>query len=140
MVPSEDPFLNSLAEWLFKAAVPRLGRRRGDGTAKINGELIKFCLRNYVHSAREVDLRLFHQSGADWFGKLDWVLRPKRNAIATYAVEIDSSNNSKSVEKLLKSRQLNYVPVWIRWCTEITMEIPEEIVLIDLTEDAVLAR
>jgi len=140
MVPSEDPFLNSLAEWLFKAAVPKLGRSRGDGTAKINGELIKFCLRNYVHTAREVDLRLFHPQGIDWFGKLDWVMRPKRDATVTYAIEIDSANNSKSVEKLLKARQLNYVPVWIRWCTEITMDIPEEIMLIDMTESAVPTR
>jgi|GEM_PF-4232066 len=138
MAPSEDPFLNTLAEWLHKTTLPEKNCGRDQGTRKLNGALIEFCFRNHVHSAREVDLRIFHHDSPNWYGKLDWVLRPKRNAIATYAVEIDSCNKKKSLEKLLLAHQLHYVPVWVRWCADLTMEIPEEVTLIDLTASPVL--
>lgn len=52
-----------------------------------------------------------------------------------YAIEIDSSNKKWSIAKLLDAHKKGYVPIWIRWCTKININIPVVIKLIDLTKE-----
>jgi hypothetical protein len=133
MVPADDLFLRLLSECLQKIELRPEIEGRPKGTRTINGALIDFCKTHHARSAREVDLRLFHPDAENWHGRLDWVMRLRNKATPAYAIEIDSSNKKNSLAKLLKARQLQYVPVWIRWNTPISMDIPEEILLLDLT-------
>lgn len=129
--PGTDSFLALLSHSLHSLDIPE--RADGRGTRAINGCLTKLCIRHHIFSAREVDLRLFHFDEPDWYGRLDWVMRPRRDAAVSYAIEIDSTNKRRSLDKLLKAYRLQYNSVWIRWNSPIELEIPDEIMLLDLT-------
>lgn len=106
---------------------------RYKGTSLLTRRITEFCIRNRIPLAREVNLRVFDLN-FKWTGRLDFVLRsPTDNALI--ALELDSAERDKSVEKLLQASRLGLRPVWIRWCGPIYRAVPGEIKVLNLTPE-----
>lgn len=129
---SSDGILEKLNGALRRLDLSGYGHgNRYKGTSVLTRHITEFCIRNHIPFAREVNLRVFDLS-FQWTGRLDFVLRsPTDNALI--ALELDSSEREKSVEKLLQASRLGLRPAWIRWCSPIYRAVPREIKVLDLT-------
>jgi hypothetical protein len=104
---------------------------RNRGTEFITSSIESFARSRGLACEREVFLGLNRKTDG-YKGLIDVII--KRPEGMPYAIEIDSSNKRWSLEKLLHAHSIGYVPIWVRWCAKINIEIPTVINLIDLTD------
>lgn len=103
---------------------------RNKGTEFITASIESFARGRGLACEREVFLGLNRKTSGRR-GLVDIVIKsPERIG---YAIEIDSGNKKWSLEKLLHAHSIGYVPIWVRWCAKINIEIPPIVNLIDLT-------
>jgi len=103
---------------------------RDRGTELVTLSIENFAREQKFEIKKEVFLGLKRKKDG-YKGFVDIII--KRPDGIRYAIEIDSSNKKWSLEKLLHAHSIGYVPIWIRWCAKVNMEIPAVINLIDLT-------
>ena len=104
---------------------------RNKGTEFITLSIESFARSRGLACEREVFLGLNRKTGGRK-GLVDVVIKkPEGNG---YAIEIDRGNKKWSLEKLLHAHSIGYVPIWVRWCTKVNIQIPDVINLIDLTD------
>jgi hypothetical protein len=103
---------------------------RNRGTDVLTSSIESFARGRGLECEREVFLGLKRKTDG-YKGLIDVII--KRPEGTLYAIEIDSSNKKWSLEKLLYAYRKDYVPIWVRWCTKINIEIPSVVNLIDLT-------
>jgi len=123
--------INLLKQYFNKADLSLYGKDlpRAGGTELITAKLEKFAIEQKYEFKREVFLGLIRKSNG-YKGLIDVILTTSDGI--RYAIEIDSSNKKWSLEKLLHAHNIGYIPIWIRWCTKIKIEIPSVINLINL--------
>jgi hypothetical protein len=127
--------LNLLEHCLKEIDLSPYGRgNRNRGTEFITSSIESFAHSQELTYEREVFLGLNRKTSGRK-GLIDMVIKSPEGI--GYAIEIDSSNKKWSLEKLLHAHSIGYVPIWVRWCTKIDIEIPTVINLIDLTDDKV---
>ncbi len=124
--------INLLAYCLKKIDLSSYGRgNRNKGTELLTSSIESFALNEGFECEKEVFLGLKRKTDGHK-GLIDIVIR-RPNGIR-YAIEIDSGNKKWSIEKLLYAHKIGYVPIWVRWCAKIDIQIPAIINLIDLTD------
>ena len=104
---------------------------RNRGTELIASSIKSFALNQGFKCEKEVFLGLKRKTRG-YKGLMDIIIR-RPDGIG-YAIEIDSGNKKWSLEKLLYAHRIGYVPIWVRWCAKINIDIPAVINLIDLTD------
>jgi hypothetical protein len=123
--------INLLEHCLKKIDLSSCGRgNRNKGTELITSSIENFAREQRFECEKEVFLGLRRKIDGHK-GFIDVIIR--RPDGIRYAIEIDSSNKKWSLEKLLYAHSVGYVPIWVRWCAEINIQIPAVINLIDLT-------
>jgi hypothetical protein len=127
--------LNLLKHCLREIDLSPYGRgNRNKGTNLITSSIESFAQGRGWSCEREAFLGLSRKTSG-LKGLVDIVIKSPEGI--GYAIEIDSSNKKWSLEKLLHAHSIGYVPIWIRWCTKISIPIPTVVNLIDLTDDKV---
>ena len=64
-------------------------------------------------------------------GRLDCMVRERDGT--TYAIEIDRENKLWSVDKLRHvADSVGWIPVWVRWREQIKVELPRDVLVIDM--------
>jgi hypothetical protein len=104
---------------------------RNKGTEFITSSIESFARGRGLACEREVFLGL-NRKTSGYKGLIDMVIKSTEGI--GYAIEIDSSNKKWSLEKLLHAHSTGYVPIWVRWCAKINIQIPTVVNLIDLTD------
>ncbi len=124
--------INLLEHCLKKIDLSLCGRgSRNKGTELITSSIENFAREQRFKCEKEVFLGLRRKTDGHK-GLIDVIIRSSDGI--KYAIEIDSSNKKWSIGKLLHAHKRGYVPIWIRWCAEINIKVPEVINLIDLTD------
>lgn len=103
---------------------------KNKGTELITSSIENFAQAQSFEYEKEVFLGLRRKTDG-YKGLIDIIIKKLNEK--QYAIEIDSSNKKWSLEKLLDAYKKGYVPIWIRWCAKINIDIPAVINLIDLT-------
>jgi hypothetical protein len=103
---------------------------RNKGTELLTSSIENFACEQKYECEKEVFLGLRRKTDGHK-GLTDIIIR--RPDGIRYAIEIDSSNKKWSLEKLLYAYRIGYVPIWVRWCSKIKINISTVINLIDLT-------
>jgi hypothetical protein len=125
--------VNLLEHCLKKIDLSLYGRGdRNRGTEFITSSIESFARGQGFEYEREAFLGLKRKTDG-YKGLIDIIIKGPEEML--YAIEIDSSNKKWSLEKLLYSHSVGYVPIWVRWHTKINIEIPTIINLIDLTDE-----
>jgi hypothetical protein len=125
--------INLLERCLKEIDLSPYGRgNRNKGTEFITSSIESFAHGQGLTCEREIFLGLNRKTSGRK-GLVDMIIKSPEGI--EYAIEIDSSNKKWSLEKLLHAHSKGYVPVWVRWCAKIDIEIPAVINLIDLTDD-----
>jgi hypothetical protein len=123
--------INLLEHCLKKIDLSPYGRgNRNRGTEFITSSIEGFARGRGWACEREVFLGLKRKTDG-YKGLIDIIIKSPEGI--GYAIEIDSSNKKWSLEKLLHAYRKGYVPIWVRWCVKINIEIPSVINLINLT-------
>jgi len=124
--------INLLEHCLKEIDLSPYGRgNRNKGTEFITSSIESFARNQGLTYEREVFLGLNRKTSGHK-GLVDIVIKNPEGI--GYAVEIDRSNKKWSLEKLLHAHSIGYVPIWVRWCAKINVQIPDVINLIDLTD------
>jgi hypothetical protein len=103
---------------------------RNKGTEFITSSIESFAHGRGLTCEKEVFLGLSRKASRRK-GLVDIVIKSPEGI--GYAIEIDSGNKKWSLEKLLHAHSIGYVPIWVRWCAKVNIQIPDVINLIDLT-------
>jgi hypothetical protein len=123
--------INLLEHCLKKIDLSSYGRGNGNrGTDVLTSSIESFAQGRGLECEREVFLGLRRKTDG-YKGLIDIIIKGPEGML--YAIEIDSSNKRWSLEKLLHAYRKGYVPIWVRWCAKIDIQIPAAINLIDLT-------
>ncbi len=123
--------INSLEHCLKKIDLSLCGRgNRNKGTELLASSIENFACEQMCECEKEVFLGLRRKTDG-YKGLIDIIIKSPNEK--QYAIEIDSSNKKWSLEKLLHAQKTGYVPIWVRWCAKINIQIPTVINLIDLT-------
>lgn len=123
--------INLLEHCLKKVDLRPYGRGgRNKGTELLTSTIENFASEQGFECEKEVFLGLTRKTNG-YKGLID-VIITKPDGIR-YAIEIDSGNKRWSLEKLLHSHSIGYIPIWVRWHTKIKIKIPSVVNLIDLT-------
>jgi hypothetical protein len=124
--------INLLEHSLKEIDLSPYGRgNRNKGTEFITSSIESFARGRGWGCEREVFLGLNRKTSGRK-GLVDIVIKSPERIL--YAIEIDRSNKKWSLEKLLHAHSIGYVPIWVRWCAKINIQIPAVINLIDLTD------
>jgi hypothetical protein len=105
-------------------------------TSAITEELYRWCERE--HSALSTEAKIgriaYKSSGKMRNARVDAFVRTEMGAL--YAIEVDRTNKTWSVDKLLHCfSQYEAIPVWIRWRGEIVGHLPESIYVVDISPE-----
>jgi len=105
-------------------------------TSAITEELYRWCERE--HSALSTEAKIgriaYKSSGKMRNARVDAFVRTEVGAL--YAIEVDRTNKTWSVDKLLHCfSQYEAIPVWIRWRGEIVGHLPESIYAVDISPE-----
>jgi len=123
--------INLLEHCLKKIDLSPYSRgNRNKGTELITSSIENFANEQRFEYDKEVFLGLRRKTDGRK-GLVDIIIKSSDGR--RYAIEIDSSNKKWSLEKLLYAHRTGYMPIWVRWCNEININIPAVINLIDLT-------
>ncbi len=123
--------IDLLEHCLKKTDLNSYGRgNRNGGTENITSSIENFVREQRLECEKEVFLGLRRKADGHK-GLVDMIIKSSDGK--QYAIEIDSSNKKWSLKKLLHAYNKGYVPIWVRWCSEININIPAVINLIDLT-------
>ena len=104
---------------------------REHGTKLISESIEYFCHLQGHSFKREVFIGKYRDNST-CPSRVDFVIY---SGPVKYALEIDSSNKIWSLEKLIYAKENNYIPIWVRWNSQINMVIPKNIFLVDLTSN-----
>lgn len=123
--------IDLLGQYLKNIDLSPYGRGgRNRGTEVLTSSIESFARSRGLMCEREVFLGLKRKTDG-YKGLIDIIIKGPEGT--PYAVEIDSSNKKWSLEKLLHAYRKGYVPIWVRWCAKINIQIPTVVNLIDLT-------
>lgn len=116
--------------------LPNKNTREGT-TILISKTIHDLCVNHKIEFQAEVILWDFIIERTGSHGVLDFLIIYNGEK---YAIEIDSANKKRSLQKLELLADIGYKSIWIRWGYPIELEIPNNIYLMDFTNKNISPR
>lgn len=131
MSESSRNLLAALSQTLHELDLPKPPVSASLGTSALNQMILRFSSLWQLRAEPEYKHKSYVRKDGRQ-GRIDWLLQ-SRDPQVSYALEIDRHNKRWSLEKLVRSEALGYLPVWIRWRSPVLCPVPDSVFLIDLS-------
>lgn len=118
-----EKFQNYISNINIETTYPRFV-----GTKQLTDAICDYCIDRNIKYKKEVTFRIDELNLKKTKMIIDIIIDNK------IAIEIDSSNKIWSLEKLTILKTFGFIPVWVRWCAPVTIDIPKDIILIENTK------
>ena len=120
-----------LSQTIAALELPRNGYARPEGTRLITDTIVRTCRENNIFYEREVRIGLWREKKTKRQGIIDFLIKDEG---VQFALEIDSTNKKWSLEKLQFIAAQGHQAIWVRWKSQIKLNIPPDIHFLDFTK------